>query len=224
MLKDLDFDIKSLESGVKISADSIDDYRAEYEDPVPLLYQSGYLTIKDYDAMLDEYILGFPNEEVKYGFFKELLYVYMPGKNMRGEFRVTNFVQDLWANNVNGFMTRLKAFFAGIPYDLDTKEEKHFQKVFYLLFELMGQFVEVEPHFAAGRADAVVATQDTVYVFEFKITETSTTEKALQQIDEKGYTIPYTATGKKIVKIGVEFSRETRGITDWETKEEEWNR
>ncbi|MDR1593343.1 MAG: PD-(D/E)XK nuclease domain-containing protein, partial [Prevotellaceae bacterium] len=194
--------------------------RAEYEDPVPLLYQSGYLTIKNYDAIFDEYILGFPNEEVKYGFFKELIYVYMPGKNMRGEFRIANFVEELWANDVDGFMNRIRAFFAGIPYDLNNKEEKHFQTVFFVLFKLMGQFVEVKPHFATSRADAVVTTKDTVYVFEFKITETSTAEKALQQIDEKGYVIPYTAKGKRIIKIGVEFSKEARGITDWKIEEE----
>jgi hypothetical protein len=220
MLRDIDFDLKKLENDVTVSADAITDYRAEYEDPVPLLYQSGYLTIKDYDAMFDEYTLGFPNEEVKYGFLKELIYVYMQGKNVQGEFSAASFVRDLRANSVDGFMTRMQAFYAGIPYDLHTGEEKHFQKVFYLLFKLMGQFVEVEPHFAAGRADAVVTTGDTVYVFEFKIAETSTAEKALQQIDDKGYTVPYAAAGKKTVKIGVEFSREKRGITNWETKEE----
>jgi hypothetical protein len=220
MLKDLDFDVKKLKTDIRIPADAIADYRTEYKDPVPLLYQSGYLTIKDYDRTFKEYIPGFPNEEVKYGFFNELLPVYMPGKDMRGEFRVTNFVRDLRANDANGFMNRLRAFFAGIPYDLNTGEEKHFQKVFYVLLELMGQFVEVEPHFAVGRADAVVTTQDTVYVFEFKIAETSTAGKALQQINDKGYTISYTASGKKTVKIGVEFGKEKRGITNWEIEEQ----
>jgi hypothetical protein len=220
MLKDIDFDIKSMENDIRMSADSIADYRIEYEDPLPLLYQSGYLTIKDYDAMLDEYILGFPNGEVKYGFFNELLPVYMPGKNMRGEFRVTNFVRDLWANDVDGFMTRMRAFFADIPYDLDTKEEKHFEKVFFVLCRLMGQFVEVEPHFAAGRADAVMITKDTVFIFEFKLAETSVVEKALRQIDEKAYTIPYIAKGKRIVKTGVVFSKEKGGITSWKIEEE----
>ena len=223
MLKDLDFDIKSLENNVRIAARSITDYRAEYEDPVPLLYQSGYLTIKDYDDFFKEYVLGFPNEEVKYGFFNELLPVYMPGKNMQGEFSVTKFVQDLWANDVKGFMTRMQAFFAGIPYDLGTKEEKHFEKVFFMLFQLMGQFVEIEPHFAASRADAVITTRDTVFIFEFKIAETSTVEKAVQQIEDKGYAIPYSAKGKEIVKIGVTFSEEKRGITEWKVKEEEIN-
>jgi hypothetical protein len=221
MLKDLDFDVKSLENGVRIAMNSITDYRAGDTNPVPLLYQSGYLTIKDYDSMFNEYILGLPNEEVKYGFFNELLPVYMPGKDVRGEFYAAEFVRDLMAGDVDGFMNRLKAFFAGIPYELNNKEEKHFQTVFFVLFRLMGQFIEAEPRSAAGRADAVVTTRDTVFVFEFKITGRSTAEKALQQIDGKGYTIPYTAGGKKIVKVGVEFSRDTRGITKWEKEEEE---
>jgi hypothetical protein len=218
MLKDLDFDIKNLENDTKISMDSITDYRAEYEDPIPLLYQSGYLTIKDYDVMFNEYILGFPNEEVRYGFLKELMPVYMPGKNISTEFNSPNFVRDLQANNVAGFMTRLKAFFAGVPYVLENDTEKYFQAVFFVLFKLMGQFVEVEYRSATGRADAVVTTSDTVFVFEFKMTKRASAEDALQQIDDKGYTIQYTAGNRKIVKIGVEFSLEKRGISKWENK------
>jgi hypothetical protein len=215
MLKDLNFDIKSLDNDVRIAARSIADYHAEYEDPVPLLYQSGYLTIKDYDDIFKDYILGFPNEEVKYGFFNELLPVYMSGKNMPGEFSITRFVKDLCENNVEGFMTRMRAFFAGIPYDLNTKEEKHFEKAFFLMCKLMGQFIEIEPHFTDSRADAVMITKDTVFVFEFKLAETSTVEKAVQQIGDKGYAIPYSAKGKKIVKIGVTFSKKKGGITEW---------
>jgi hypothetical protein len=216
MLKDVEFDIKNMENDIRISADSITDYRAEYEDPIPLLYQSGYLTIKDYDSMFNEYILGFPNEEVKYGFFSELLPIYMPGKSVQSEFYAANFVRDLLANNVDGFMNRLKAFFAGISYELNnSKEEKHFQTVFFVLLRLMGQFVEVEQRSAYGRSDAVVITRDTVFVFEFKISENSSAEKALQQIDDKGYLIPYTAGNKKLVKVGVEFSKEKRGISRW---------
>jgi hypothetical protein len=115
-------------------------------------------------------------------------------------------------------MTRIKAFFAGIPYDLNNKTEKHFQTVFFVLFQLMGQFVEVEQHSAIGRADAVVTTKDTVFVFEFKITDSSTVEEALQQIDDKGYMMPYSAGNKKLVKVGVEFSLEARGISRWKTE------
>jgi hypothetical protein len=99
------------------------DYRADNRNPVPVLYQSGYLTIKSYDERLQEYTLGFPNEEVKYGFFKELLAVYVPDKTVREEFYVGSFIRDLWAHNIESFMTRLKAFFADIPYDLNNREE-----------------------------------------------------------------------------------------------------
>jgi hypothetical protein len=215
MLKDLSFDVKMLESDVKIPARSITDYRAEYEDPVPLLYQSGYLTIKSYSDRFSSYTLGFPNEEVKYGFFNELLPSYLPSKGAQSEFYVEYFIEDLLAGSVNGFMTRLKAFFAGIPYDLNNKEEKHYQTIFYLFFKLMGQFIEVEQRSATGRADAVVTTEDTVFVFEFKLTENATAEAALKQIDDKSYLIPFTAGGKKLVKVGVEFGREERGVNRW---------
>ncbi|MDR2813966.1 MAG: ATP-binding protein [Prevotellaceae bacterium] len=218
MLKTAEFDVKKLESDVKIPTRSIADYRTEHEDPVPLLYQSGYLTVKGYDALFDEFILGFPNDEVKYGFFNELLPAYVQGKNVRGDFSVANFIRDLLAGNVEGFMTRLQAFFAGIPYELNNKEEKHYQTVFFLLFRLMGQFIEAEQRSAAGRADAVVVTGDTVFVFEFKLSENATAEDALKQIDDKGYLIPYAASGKKTVKIGAEFSAKERRPSRWVVK------
>ena len=215
MLRDMDFDIPKLENDVKIPAQAIMDYRVENRNPVPVLYQSGYLTIKGYDALLGEYTLGFPNEEVKYGFYTELLMGYMQGKDVQTEFSATNFIRDLWAHNIEGFMTRLKAFFAGVPYELHNKGERYFQTVFYILFKLMGQFIEVEHRSAAGRADAVITIKDAVYVFEFKMSENATAEDALQQIDDKGYLIPFTASGKQLVKVGVEFSTDERGVKRW---------
>jgi hypothetical protein len=216
MLRNADFDVKSLEKDVEISPDGITDYRADVNDVIPLLYQSGYLTIKGYDDLLNSYFLGFPNEEVKYGFYRELLPAYMPKTNTLSEFYVGHFIRDLQACNVDGFMTRLKAFFAGISYELHNREEKDFQTVFFLLFRLIGQFIEAEPRSAKGRADAVVVTADTVYVFEFKITGGGTPETALKQIDDKGYAIPFTAGNRNIVKIGAEFSLEERGLKRWE--------
>jgi hypothetical protein len=139
----------------------------------------------------------------------------MPEKDTVTEFYVVNFIKDLEANNVDGFMNRIKAFFADIPYELNNKEEKHYQTVFYLLFKLMGQFVEAEQSSATGRADAVVITNDTVFVFEFKLTGNATAEDALKQIDDKGYLIPFTAGNKRLVKIGAEFNAEQRGLNRW---------
>ena len=217
MLKDLDFDIKMLENGVNIPERSIFDYQIGNENSIPLLYQSGYLTIKDYDRRLDEYTLGYPNEEVKYGFMNNLLPVYMPKKNILTEFSVGNFIRDLIAVNVDGFMTRLQAFFSDIPYELNNKEEKHYQTVFYLLFKLMGQFVQTEVSSAVGRADAVVAVDDTVFIFEFKLTGKETAEDALRQIDERKYAAQYAAGNKKIVKAGVEFDTKNRTLNRWIT-------
>jgi hypothetical protein len=121
--------------------------------------------------------------------------------------------------NVEGFMTRLKAFFASITYELNNETEQDFQTVFYLLFSLMGQFIEAEPRSAVGRADAVVKTADTVYVFEFKITGNGTAETAMKQINDKGYHIPFTAGNNRIVKIGAEFNTEERGLKDWTVSE-----
>ena len=215
MLKDMDFDIKKLESGLSFSERAVTDYRIENGNPVPILYQSGYLTVKDYNRMLDEYILGYPNEEVKYGFMNNLLPVFMPNKDVLGEFSTGSFIRDLIACDVDGFMTRLKAFFSGIPYELNNKGEKHYQTVFYLLFKLMGEYVQTEVSSAIGRTDAVVVVNDTVFIFEFKLTGNGTAEDALKQIDEHKYAAGYAVSNKKIVKVGVEFDGKERTLSRW---------
>jgi hypothetical protein len=217
MLKNIDFDVKSLEKDVIIPARGIFEYRFAIDNPVPLLYQSGYLTIKEYNAQYNKYTLGFPNEEVKYGFLYELMPVLMPKTDIMTEFFVGNFVEDLQAGNIESFMNRLKAFFAGIPYQLNNKTEKHYQTIFYVLLKLMGQFIEVEQAGAVGRSDVVLKTEDTIYVFEFKLTEKATAEDALKQIDSKGYLIPFTAGNKRLVKVGAEFSTKVRGLSRWVT-------
>jgi hypothetical protein len=213
MVRNAGLDIRIFEDEVTISADSISDYRIDSKDPKPLLYQTGYLTIKGYKERINAYVLGFPNEEVKYGFLNELLPIYAPTQG--SDFFIGLFVEDLWAGNVDGFMTRLRAFFAGIPNDLENKTEKHYQTIFHLLFTMMGQYVQSEVHTAVGNADAVVKTSDTVFVFEFKLDENATAEAALKQIDDKSYAIPYTAGNRKIVKIGVEFNTKERTVGRW---------
>ena len=188
------------------------------DNPIPLIYQSGYLTIKEYDKEFRNYMLGFPNEEVKYGFLGFLLpfYTTLPGEE-RG-FYIGKFVQELRQGNIDAFMTRLRAFFADFPYELNAQTERHYQVVFYLVFKLMGQFVDAEVRSATGRADAVVKTPKYIYVFEFKLD--GSTEQALQQIDDRGYLIPYTADSRQLVKVGVNFNAEKRNIGEWKIKNE----
>ena len=219
MLKDINFDIRKIGDGqVSATAEFLTDYRVDNKDPIPVLYQSGYLTIKGYNAQLNKYYLGFPNEEVKYGFLRNLLPAYAPADSiLLNAFYAGDFIEDLWAGNIDGFMSRMQAMFASIPYDLSDRTERHYQMVFYLLFTLMGQFVQTEVKSAKGRADAVVKTSDTVFVFEFKMDTNGTAEDALKQIDDRGYLIPYTADGRKTVKVGAEFSAEERMLSRWIT-------
>jgi hypothetical protein len=209
------FDLREFAKGITIASQSINDYRISSGSPVPVLYQSGYLTIQGYNRQFDSYTLGFPNEEVEYGFLNSLLPYYMPHTRDGQGFFVGNFVKDLQNGDIDGFMTRLRAFFADIPYELNDKTERHYQTLFYLVFRLMGQYAQVEQRSAAGRADAVVSTMDTVYVFEFKLAGRGTVKDALRQIAEKGYLILYSAAGKKLVKIGAVFLPATRTLGEW---------
>ncbi|MDR3133480.1 MAG: ATP-binding protein [Prevotellaceae bacterium] len=215
MLKGAKLDITKLEGNTRIDALSIMDYRAESKNPVPVMYQSGYLTIRGFDEERNQYELGYPNEEVKYGFLKELLSVYYSNEEERTEIDYNKFVDDLLNEDVGAFMQRLQVFFSGFSYDLENKTEKHYQTVFYILFALMGQRVAVEPHYAVGRPDAVLEFKELAYIFEFKLDGNGTAEEALQQIEEKDYAGKYHLSGKKIIKVGVEFDHEKRNVKRW---------
>ena len=128
-------------------------------------------------------------------------------------FYIGRFVQDLRNGEINAFMQRFEAFFADFPYELNDKTERHYQVVVYLIFKLMGQFTQAEVRSAKGRADAIVQTPKYVYVFEFKLNGTA--EDALQQINDKGYAVPFQMDNRQLVKVGVEFSAETRNVNRW---------
>ena len=210
LLKKSDYDLRLLIEGVEVTASAFFEYRAEVKNPLPMIYQSGYLTIKDYDRDVLLYTLGFPNDEVRYGFLNFLVPYYTEVTDDETGFHIAKFMRELRSGDVDAFMERLRVFFAGMPYDLSDNTERHYQAVFYVVFTLMGQFVETEIRSAHGRADAVVKTKDTIYVFEFKLNGSA--EEALRQIDEKGYLIPYRLDGRRLVKVGVNFSKERRNV------------
>jgi hypothetical protein len=215
-LRNQNFDIRKFDNDILIDEPSIMDYRIENQNLIPLLYQTGYLTIKSYEDNL--YTLGFPNEEVKYGFLRELLPAFVLTPIITGNFSVVEFMQQIKSGEIENFMISLKAFFAKIPYDAikqEHRDEQYYQHVFYLLFTLIGEFVETEVKNNKGRADAVVKTADCIYVFEFKMDDNATAEDALTQINSKDYAIPYTTNHRKIVKVGVEFSQKEKGIKRW---------
>ncbi len=212
ILKKTDFDLQELD-GIQVTAASLSDDRADIRNPIPMIYQSGYLTIKDYDDRFQEYTLGFPNQEVKYGFLNFASQFYTPVSESDTTFYIGKFIRELEIGDTQAFLTRLRAFFAGISYELNAQTERHYQVIFYIVFRLMGQFTEAEVRSAKGRADAVVKTRDRIYVFEFKLSGTA--EEALAQIGERGYLIPYTADGRQLVKVGVEFDAAERNLGRW---------
>ena len=212
LLKETDYDLRNLE-GIELPVNQFADYRADADYPIPVIYQSGYLTIKGYDKEFQSYTLGFPNEEVKYGFLNFLVPYYTGVSSNENLFNIRHFVNELRSGDANAFLARLRAFFAGIPYELNDKTERHYQAIFYLVFRLLGQYMEVEERSAKGRADAVVKTKDYVYVFEFKLD--GNVDEALKQIDEKGYLLPYSVDERKLLKIGVSFDSAERNIGEW---------
>ena len=199
-----------------IHADIYDltDYRYENPDPVPLLYQTGYLTIWDYDERRQRYTLGFPNEEVKYGFLKSLLPDYTPAATPgRGTdiFALDDCLED---GDTEGVREILTALFASIPYTTDDAPFEHyFQSVLYIVFTLLGQYVQCEVHSSRGRADCILETERFVYIFEFKVDVSA--EAAIAQIEEKGYALPYGADPRKLYKIGVSFDSKERSLAQW---------
>ena len=220
MLKNNEFDLPDLENDVVVDGNYIDDYRPESPDPIPVMFQSGYLTIKEYCSDGNYYTLGFPNEEVKYGFLNQVLPVYAETGYAVTTFSALKMNLELKKGNIELVMKMLQAFYAAMPYDLQEKRyrnEHYYQSIFYTIFTLLGQYIRSEVRFAEGRADAVVETEKTVFVFEFKMDTNASAAEALQQIDDKNYLIPYRTDGRNLVKIGVAFNLEKGTVTEWLT-------
>jgi hypothetical protein len=199
----------------KRTADQLSKIDNFNNDVVPLLFQSGYLTIKGYDNFLKRYTLSMPNKEIGEALPKFILNFNLPN-NREGEFDITNFIEDVFNGDCNRFMERLAAFLADNSYQIVGKAELYFQNVFYLIFKLLGFYAEVERNTSDGRMDAVVKTPKHIYVFEFKLDHPA--QDALDQINSKEYALPFAADGRTLHKIGVSFSSETRRVAEWKTE------
>ena len=195
----------------ELTADTLNSIDIMDETPLPLLYQSGYLTIRSYDKEFKTYLLGFPNREVREGFIRYLVPFYTPKTSQKVPFQIGDFIKEVRTGDAEGFMHRLESLFAGGDYQIMGNKEIYFQNVIYVLFQLMGLYVDVERHTANGRMDIVMQTSDYVYIFELKIDQTA--DAALRQIEEKQYAAPFAGSGRKIFKIGVNFSTEKRTIS-----------
>ena len=197
---------------------SFDQSTEEMTDALPLLYQSGYLTIKKYDPMFQEYTLGIPNGEVRNGLLNSLIPHYVNPRRSDNDAFLLGFCKAVYRNDIEAALEHMRTYMATIPYDLENHSEKHYQTIFYLMFSFLNIYIRTEVKSAIGRADAVMHMPDTIYVFELKVDKSA--EEALTQIDEKGYMLPYHSEGKRLVKIGISFDSTQRTISEWKIKEE----
>ncbi|MBO8432552.1 MAG: ATP-binding protein [Bacteroidetes bacterium] len=196
-----------------VPASALGGVNADDSDPVPVLYQSGYLTIKSYDERWERYTLKYPNKEVERGFMQGLANIYVPSMRYNSPFDVQKFVEDFEKGDAESLMKRFEAFFADADYEIVGDAELYFQNTMYVMCKLMGQYTQVERHTSNGRMDIVVQTDKYVYIMELKMDAGA--DEALQQIEDKGYAKPFAADARRIFKIGVGFSSETRRIKEW---------
>ncbi|MGL4851533.1 MAG: PD-(D/E)XK nuclease domain-containing protein, partial [Phocaeicola sp.] len=163
--------------------------------------------------LLDVFTLGYPNEEVRMGFLRCLMPDYVETDTLRGNFLVTSFVEELMEQDIEACMVRLQTFFATIPNTLQNKTEKHFRTALYILFSLMGQYVEAEVNTSMGRIDMVLQLTDAIYIFEFKVDKSA--QVAMEQIAERNYAQRYQLDERALYQIGVNISTQTRTLEEW---------
>lgn len=210
IVRDREWNLSDI-NGATRSGQSLSGSDVYLTDPVPLLYQSGYLTIKGYDDRFQEYTLGFPNEEVAQGFSEEFLKCISTDEDPNSF--IKDFTRDVEKGDAGAFMNRLQSFLADFPYDQIRDIELHWQNVMYLIMKLMGFYVQTEYKTSDGHIDMVVKTDRYIYVIEFKLKSTS--RAAMQQIKDKEYARPFLTDGREVILIGAAFSAKTRRLKKW---------
>ena len=216
LVKMLDkFGVKPSEIGRRQLKSSVFDAPTEtMTDAVPLLYQSGYITIKDYNKMLDLYTLDIPNKEVRLGLMESLLPYYVNNKTPEATTMVAYLFYDIQNGDMDAALHRLQEFLSTIPYCDNTRFEGHYQQVFYIIFSLLGYYVDVEVRTPRGRVDIVLRTKTTLYVMELKLDKSA--GEAMEQIDLKNYPERFALCGLPVVKVAVSFDSERCTIGGWE--------
>ena len=217
VMKQTSFDVTSLSDNIVVPATTLNGMQDIVNKPVPLFFQTGYLTIKGYDSEYNEYQLGFPNDEVKNGFLNFIYSYYVPVNPADDSTTTSQLAKALKAGDPYAFMRTLEALFANTTYQIQGDSEKNFQYAMYIIMELLGEYVQAERTTSNGRIDLLLQTKDYIYVFEVKIDNTA--DVALQQIEEKGYAKPFVDDPRKLFKIGVSFSTANRRIEDWKVVE-----
>lgn len=211
LLKQSNFDLEHL-TGSEVPESVLNNIYGE-DKPIPVIYQSGYLTIRDYDKEFGLYTLDFPNKEVEEGFMEFLLPWYTSLDGTESQAIIKKLVRDIRSGDVDAFMTRLQSFMADTPYELIRDRELHYQNVLFIVFKLLGFYVRAEYHTSRGSIDTVLQTDRFVYVMEFKLEGSA--EEALRQIEDRQYAAPFAADSRETILVGVNFSAQARNIDRW---------
>ena len=217
MLKHFHADITKID-GSEAFATDFDQPTENMQSILPLFYQSGYITIKSYDPIIDRYTLGYPNEEVKVGLMRILVPYYVHTNTLEAGNAVVQMYLALRKDDMDGCLKAMQEFLTTISYQENTLKdapttEGHFTAMLYVMFSLLNVYVESQVRNAKGRLDILIKTDTSIYVMELKMN--GDLDKALQQIDEKDYTIPYQSDGRKVVKVAINFSTEDRTLKAW---------
>lgn len=195
-----------------VPADALTGTNYVNPEPITLMYQTGYLTIKGHDTRFNTYHLDYPNDEVKSGFLNSLSQLYAPAL-IQGDFSVVQFIRDIERGDVESFMARFTSFLSGNDYEIHGDLELYFQNTMSVMLKMMGLYVKTEYHTSRGRIDIIFDTDKYVYIIELKRDQSP--EIALKQIEEKGYDKPFLASCKQIIKLGINFSSETHTVDGW---------
>ncbi len=212
LLREQEYPVADLD-GMKLTSDSFSSYEIDRLRVEPLLFQTGYLTIIDYEADSQLYTLGYPNEEVRMAFVKRLSDYFTPVPEARVPDLVDHLHQAFRAQDLKGVFEVLAVFYARVDYSIRLRHEKYYQTIFYILFTLLGYRIQVEASTGRGRMDAVIQTEERIYIFEFKMNMSA--HKALDQIRQKDYFRKYLLDGKPLTLVGVSFNADTGEIAEW---------
>ena len=212
MLKRTDVPIKNLD-GSPCTFTRLTEGNVTGDDIIATLYYTGYLTIKQYNRAMNSVILGYPNGEVRRGFLDNVLALSTNVNAGESSTLVLELAMTVQSGDIAGYLEKLRSFFADFPYELIKRNEAHYQDVIYCITKLLGFYVQAEYRTSSGRADMILGTKEAVYVFEFKLDAGA--DAAMSQIDAKEYALPFAADGRRVVKVAVSFSSETRNIAEW---------
>lgn len=217
LIKEREYKLSQI-SNLSVGESAFTTYQIEDLSVIPLLFQTGYLTIKGYDRESGLYQLYYPNHEVENSFLKYILRAFSDVEHGTTETYLWRLKQALKQKDFKQFFSVLEVFFAGIPYDLQLKYEQYYQTIFYLIIKLVGLRASAEERTNQGRIDTVVELEDTLIIFEFKLDGSA--QNALDQIKNTNYPQKYRLEGKEVILVGVNFSTETRSVTEWKVEKE----